>query len=182
VYSGTLMGISLVAGWLSWCLLEQPFQRLKRRFERGEAGADQRDEYVLAGIPSLFTIGPWRFERPQLGLELSAAIQRLARIRPSRTLVLPAFVATSFVFVFVIGPKIPQVHIQISLVLVAGFLASALVSLSRSGYLAAAAVNGVGMLATPHGKYLVLAAAFVLLLALWAMRTLQRQPVSLGIR
>ncbi|HCG02889.1 MAG TPA: hypothetical protein DEV93_20385 [Chloroflexi bacterium] len=182
LYSGTIMGVSLVAGWLSWCLLEQPIQRLKRRFERGESGADQRDDYVLVGMPSLFTIGPWRFERPQLGLGLSAAIHRLARIRPSRTLLLPALAATSLAVVFVVGPKIPQVHIQIALVLVVGAIASALVSLSRRGYLAATAVNGVGMLATPHGTYLVVAAAFTLLLVVLAMRTLRRQPVLVSDR
>ena len=182
LYSGTLMGISLVAGWLSWCLLEQPFQRLKRRFERGEAGADQRDEYVLAGIPSLFTIGPWRFERPPLGLGLSAATHRLARIRPTRNLLLPALVAGPLVVVFVVGPTLPQVQIQIALVLGAGAIVSALASLSRSGYLAATAINGVGMLATPHGKYLLVAMAFIFLLAVLAMRALDRQAVSLGNR
>jgi len=181
LYTSTLMGVSLVTGWLSWCLLERPVPRLKRRVERGETGADQRDQYVLVGMPSLFTVGPWRFERPQLGLGLADAFHRLARIRPSISLVLPAMSAASLVVVFVVGPKLPQVHIQIALVLLAGALASALVSLSQSGFLAATAVNGVGLLATPHGPYLATAAC-VLFLTVLAMRTVHRQPVSLGHR
>jgi peptidoglycan/LPS O-acetylase OafA/YrhL len=179
LYTGTLIAISLLAGWLTWCVLERPIQRLKRAFETGESGADQRDEYVLVGMPSLLAIGPWRFERPPLGLGLARAVHSLPRTLPTRQIVLPGVTVASLIVVFLVGSEITKVNIEIALVLLAGTIAAATRSLSRGGFLVAAFVSGVALLATPHGKYLTAGAALVMAGVL-ARRALQRRSVAVG--
>jgi len=81
LYTITFVVLSLAAGWLSWCLLEQPAQRLKRRFEIGEPGAAERDAHTLGASQAARTFGPWRLERPELGLGLTGGVRRIRKVR-----------------------------------------------------------------------------------------------------
>jgi len=154
-YTSILVTVGLFVGWAIWCLLEQPAQRLKRLFETGERGADARDAYTLEGLPAVLTIGPWRFERPELDPNLKAAAFRLIRLRPSAAMVLPALVSVAMVIVFLTGPATAQTTLPVAVFLMFGVIASVLLAPSRNGYLVAAALIGVVLLSTPHGPYLV---------------------------
>jgi hypothetical protein len=177
-YTLTLVALSLVAGWMSWCLLEQPFQRLKRRFESGEPGAGERDAYTLSGTQVAWAIGPWRFERPELGLGLASGVRRIARVNLRPRHVLIAVVAASLVAVFILGLDLQYAGPLVTLLLLAGVCAAALLSISEPGFALASAIDFVALYVGPNGRYptLVALAVFLAVIATTSARRLRGRP------
>ena len=165
-YTALLVSLSLAAGWVSWCLLEQPIQRLKRHFEGGAPGARERDAYTLSGVRTGWSIGPWRFERPELGLGLVDAVNRIRQVRLRPDHALFAIVAASLVAVFLEGLDLADAGLPVSLLLLAGACAAAWLSMSRPGFALAAAIDLVGLYVGPRGGYVSLVlVAFLLAFA-----------------
>ncbi len=175
-YTGILLMASLAAGWLSWSLLEQPAQRLKRRFERGAPGARERDAYLDAGARPMFAFGPWTFERPALGLGLSPGeiVARVAQLRPTLSTVAGALIAISLLCMFLLGREIRAVPIWVALILLAGATSAAWLSLTKPGFAVGAAVIGAGLLITHHGPSLLVVMVLTLLAAGLATRSIRR--------
>ena len=165
-YTGILLAASLFAGWLSWCLLEQPAQRLKRRFEQGEQGAAERDEFTAGRARPMFVIGPWSFERPALGLGLRTDWWRgVARV-PTLYAVPGLLIAISLLLVFLQGPSIGGVPIWLAGILLGGATSAVWLARTKPGYAVAAGVICAGFVLTRHGPELLLAMALTIL-AIW---------------
>jgi peptidoglycan/LPS O-acetylase OafA/YrhL len=153
-YTAILMAASLLVGWLSWCVLEQPVQRLKKLFETGDRGQSERDSYLVSGHRTMLAFGPWQFEQPELGFSFRDLAGQLTKLRVSSASALPALVALSLLVVLMKAPSAAQMTLPLAVILLAGACAAVLLSVSRSSFLFSAAFIGVALLATAHGLYL----------------------------